>query len=94
MFVIMNLKTEALYRKPGHYTNTQYPTLRGARGAASRLNKEAGSKLYNAISGSEFHRLFNPVVTVKNLMSGQEVQLRKEDVGGPCDPSTERYWSM
>ena len=38
---------------------------------------------------------FNPTyTTVKNLMSGADVQIRTEDRGGPCDPSTERYWSM
>jgi len=34
------------------------------------------------------------LVTVKNLLSGKEVEIRREDVGGPCDPSMERYHSM
>lgn len=34
------------------------------------------------------------IVTVKNLMSGEPVAISARDVGGPCDPSTERYWSM
>ena len=34
------------------------------------------------------------LVTVKNILSGQEVEIRREDVGGPCDPSMERYHSM
>lgn len=34
------------------------------------------------------------MVTVYNLMSGKPVQLRKSEVGGPCDPSTERYHCM
>ena len=34
------------------------------------------------------------LVTVKNCLSGQEVEIRREDVGGPCDPSMERYHSM
>jgi len=33
-------------------------------------------------------------VSVKSLMSGEMVQIRAEDRGGPCDPSTERFWSM
>ncbi len=33
-------------------------------------------------------------VKVKSLMTGQEVELPWDQVGGPCDPSTERYWSM
>ena len=37
---------------------------------------------------------FNPMVKVKNLMTGTEVEIRTEDVGSCCDPSTERYWTM
>ncbi len=32
--------------------------------------------------------------TVRSLMTGQEVEIRTEDRGGPCDPSMERYWTM
>lgn len=34
------------------------------------------------------------LVKVKNCLTGAEVEIRREDVGGPCDPSTERYHSM
>lgn len=34
------------------------------------------------------------IVEVKSLMNGKLVQLRKSEVGGPTDPSTERYWCM
>jgi len=34
------------------------------------------------------------LVTVKNCLTGAEVEIRREDVGGPCDPSTERFHSM
>lgn len=34
------------------------------------------------------------LVTVKNLLTGREVEIRREDVGGPCDPSMERFHSM
>ena len=34
------------------------------------------------------------MVTVKNLMSGSDVQICRSDVGTCVDPSTERYWSM
>ena len=34
------------------------------------------------------------LVTVKNCLSGQEVEIRREDLGGPCDPSQERFHSM
>ena len=42
-----------------------------------------------------FTMRFNPTYTVvKSLMTGEDVTIRTEDRGGPCDPSTERYWSM
>jgi hypothetical protein len=34
------------------------------------------------------------LVTVKNLMSGADVEIRRADRGTCVDPSTERYWSM
>jgi len=33
-------------------------------------------------------------VTVKNILSGKIVRIRREDRGGPCDPSMERFHSM
>lgn len=46
----------------------------------------------------EFQKL-DVMVTVMSLnaYSGgpfRPVQIRKSQVGGPCDPSTERYWCM
>ena len=32
--------------------------------------------------------------TVRNMMTGNPVQIREEDRGGVCDPSQERFWSM
>jgi uncharacterized protein YcsI (UPF0317 family) len=34
------------------------------------------------------------IVTVKNLMSGMDVEICRGDRGSCCDPSTERYHSM
>jgi hypothetical protein len=34
------------------------------------------------------------LVKVKNCLTGVEVEIRREDQGGPCDPSMERYHSM
>lgn len=33
-------------------------------------------------------------VKVTNTLSGKEVELDWDQVGGPCDPSTERYHTM
>ena len=93
-YVIMNLVTESLFRPT--YCEKHYDTLRGAKNMATRLNKHtvSGKKEWVAISYSEFDRLFNPIVTVFNCLTGKPVQIRKSDKGGPCDPSTERYHSM
>ena len=94
MFVLMSLETKKQYRKPGEYARPTWPTLQGARGAATRLNKKNGNNDLIAISWTEWDRLFNPLVTVKNLMTGADVQISYGDVGTCIDPSTETYWSM
>lgn len=33
-------------------------------------------------------------VKVRNILTGQEVEIPWDQVGGPCDPSTERYHCM
>lgn len=33
-------------------------------------------------------------VQVRSLMTGQLVEIPFTERGGPCDPSTERYWVM
>jgi len=33
-------------------------------------------------------------VTVKNCLTGADVELRWDQRGGPCDPSMERYHCM
>lgn len=93
-YVIMNLRNEQLHKGNRCYSFCQYATISGARSAATRLNKKIGEKLWNAISYSEYDRLFNTEVEVTNLMSGKTCKIRKSDRGGRCDPSTETYWSM
>lgn len=34
------------------------------------------------------------LIAVKNILTGKEVTIRREDRGGPCDPSMERFHSM
>ena len=97
-FVIYDQVRDTLYRAPRHYANASFATLSGAKGVATRLNKKdvalhntVGGVRFVAISYDEFDRLFNPVVTVYNLLTKKPVQLRKSEVGGINDPSTERY---
>ena len=66
------------------------PTERGAKIALTRKWK----RVYpNAIimSSVEFDAT-EPRVQVRNLMSGQMVEIPKSQVGTMSDPSMERYW--
>lgn len=89
------------------YNPTTWKIYRHANGSSAvydleRLAKAQRTKLINAGVLTEAWKIdtdFNyhknePMITVKSLMSGEDVQIRASDVGGCCDPSTERYWSM
>lgn len=67
-------------------------TLKGAK--ASLTRKWAAKYPKASIMESELFFQTEPIVIVKSLINGQDVELRKSQVGGCCDPSTERYWSM
>jgi len=55
--------------------------------------KDLKRQLYRPEDGWRLE--FHPLSTmVKNLMTGQLVEIAWEDQGGACDPSMERYWSM
>ena len=55
--------------------------------------RDLQQRLYRPADGwrIEVHPM---TVTVRNLMTGKDVEIDSRDAGGPCDPSTERYWSM
>lgn len=67
--------------------------------AISKGHKIQGRKYTQAtlealsVSSDEHFNELDTIVEVKSLFGGM-VKLRKSEVGGPCDPSTERYWSM
>ena len=93
-YVIMNVGTEQLYRKPRHYGAASYPTRHGARIACSKLNKSFGPGQWVVMSLCDFTEQFDPYVDVKSLMTGATVKIRRSEKGGCCDPSQERYWTM
>lgn len=91
-------KESAMYvvfdtRNP-HADKRYFKTAAGAKRATTCANRNAGQLVYNWVEQSWF-LLKYPVgmKTVKNLMSGQDVQI-PADTPYCCDPSTERYWSM
>lgn len=71
-----------------------YRTQRGAKIGCTAMNRNAKNLTYDVMEEAEFNKKYNGYVTVKSMMNGQDVQIRAQDVGGCCDPSTERYWSM
>jgi hypothetical protein len=94
-YVIVNVKTEMLYHKPGHYTSSVYETGRGAKIAYSKMIKKSNKPSeWILMDYRTYHDTVNCLVTVKNLLTGMPVQIRKNDVGSCLDPSTERYHSM
>lgn len=77
-------------------TYKSYKTARGAKNFADRLNaKTLGFIDYEAVCQEYYAEvLCQRTTTVRNLLSGKEVEIRMVDLGGPCDVSTERYFSM
>lgn len=71
-----------------------YKTHKGAKIGRGAANRNAGGFAYDILEESVFDASFNKKTTVKSLMTGKDVVINEQDRGGPCDPSTERFWSM
>jgi hypothetical protein len=85
---------ENVYAAREHGSVLTYSTARAAKGARTRkINSGQLHPKFEVMSHDEFNAI-DTIVEVKNLMSGQMATIRKSQVGGCCDPSTERYWSM
>ena len=99
-----------VYNRNTKYVYAVYDTDKGARTAFTRActrvntgkSAKIGGKRVKARDIAElalapldtFQNEINQLTTVRSLMTGAEVTIRESEVGGPCDPSTERYWSM
>ena len=77
-----------------HQDKRFFKTLAGAKRSATCSNRNAGKFVYNYIEESWFNVKY-PVgmKTVKNLMTGEEVQIA-EDTPWCCNPASESYRSM
>ena len=71
-------------------------TFETEKGAKTALTRKWKKKYPNAqVSSIEyFNKEVDHMVTVINIMSGKECQIRASEQGGCCDPSTERYHCM
>ncbi len=96
-FVIFNTETNKPYMKSRLAGTEVYPTERGAKISASRMNNKAGRLVYTVWEISKYRTWIGlePVKMkkVRNLMTGVEIEI-PEDTPRSCDPSTELYWSM
>ena len=99
-FVVYDTETGRIARK--NCADMVYSTERGAKGVATRLNTrvvdaEVGLKetthRYLAMSNEQYNFYYNPMVETTNILTGQKCMIRKSQVGGCCDPGTERYHS-
>jgi hypothetical protein len=91
MFVIYNTKTYALYYGDD-YGHKRYETERAAKSALTKSGLDKAE--WAVIDSKEFDDI-EPIVSVRALMTGSPVLLRKRDVGNPAvDPSMEGYYTM
>ena len=78
--------------KAGERFVAEYAFLAVDRAALDRELQDLTVQLYPKSQGWRFD-VQERYVTVKSLMTGEPVQIQAKNQGGPCDPSTERYWS-
>ena len=88
MFVVYNFSAP-------NYKPRYFETERGARIAQGRNNKNPNKFQCGVLNLAAFNELFgNKKVTVKNLMTGKDVEILESDRNTCNDPSQERFWSM
>ncbi len=92
-YFIFNANTYRQYRKPNGFEG-RYATERAAKAQLTKLTK-AGKLEGEGWKYDTATNFYNsePLVEVKNLMSGLPVMIPLSSRGGPTDVSTERYWS-
>lgn len=92
-YVIYNTESFRIFKFP-HGGSAIFEQERTAKGQLTKL-RNAGVLNDNwKVESYDNWAKNEPMVAVKSLMNGKDVQIRKSEVGGCCDPSTERYWTM
>jgi len=92
-FVVVNTSTRCAVRHP-RTGRDSYSTKAAADAARTKYFRHAGylsSEL--EVMTIDTYRAQVPTITVKNLISGKDVQIAA-DTPTYCNPSTETYWSM
>lgn len=97
-YVVMNVGTTRLYFKRGEYGPARYATETAAKGVRTRLNRTyGGQNQWIVMTQGEYTEKYDPMVVVYNDITGDgktPIYIRKSQVGGCCDPSTETYHSI
>lgn len=96
-FVIYN--TRSFHRMAAPASGQQsFPTERAAKTIRTKVIKKSGATAEEAnewvVADYDTWRAAEPMVTVKNVLTGADVQIRASERGSCCDPSTERYHAM
>ena len=104
MYVIVDPASKRLCRtRPNDYGHSQFNSPGDAmRSLVAYIKRKMkyGSKreqeealTYFVMSLEEYNKAMRTTKTVRNLMTGKEVEI---DINTPlsCDPSSETYWSM
>lgn len=96
-WVIYNKTSFKTWKGVAEYYTKQYKTEAAAKAQLTRMTKGLRFRLVEGewdVMPYEDYLKIEPKVTVTNLMSGKPVELKLSEVGGCCDPSTERYHCM
>ena len=88
MFVVYNFSYP-------NYKPRYFETERGAKIARGRNNANSKNFQCGVLSLADYNKLFGEnKVKVKNLMTGQIVEILEQDRGTCNDPSQERFFTM
>jgi hypothetical protein len=92
MSYVVVAKGTGLIVTDGPNKTRAYKTHGAAMATVTRLCRKAGWSIEELVVMSrELYRA--PKITVKNLMSGKDVEI-DADTPRCCDPSSELYWTM
>ena len=88
-FVVVNMSTRCAVKHPRTRRET-YSTEAAARAAKTRMEKTLRTPL-EVMTRDAYHAQV-PMITVKNLISGKDVQIPADTPWG-CRPDSESYYS-
>jgi len=86
------MTAHVIYNKNTITVKKNFASETGAKISFTRMKYD--KETFAITSTQDFYDNVDKDVEVRNVMNGKAVTIRASQVGGPCDPSTERYFSM